>query len=244
MSIFRVIIVSILFLSLLAGCTPTTVHIHTTHIAEEQLERVRHSLESLGYQVIERENRHPSAHLGSILVYYPGHSSEEQLAQVNQAVADAGLSIDGEYPATIGPHRYTEGNIGLYLVNGQAGSSQQQDLAEEGIPLTVTDVELGSTNCDTSYLLEFDPQGKLVMTNLSDDSSEPRELEWSRDSGQLLSISDGNHNYEYSYLEYRKKRNSPSGKEYLEVSLKLEPKGFYPVPFACIYRAIQNQLVL
>ncbi|WP_237054911.1 hypothetical protein [Microbulbifer sediminum] len=229
-------------ITVLAGCTPTKIHLHTKYLSEDRLIRVTESLESAGFEVVPRDNRHPAALLGSILVYRPDRLSEREVARVTEAVANSGFFLNGAYPAEVGGHHYTEGNMGLYLVDADTQQVAWDAPGYEEVEFSITDFELKSTDCERRYLFNFQGGGELELRALSSGENPERGLRWEQETAASVAVYDGQQKYLFRYLRYQRGGTS-NGREVRDYFVELEPEGLYPLPYACSFRAKLSALV-
>lgn len=224
------------------GCTPTTIHLHDRHLPDEKVARVASALESAGFKVVVRENRHPAALLGSILLYRPEAHSQKQVDMVYEAVGQAGLSLNGAYPTDVGMHSYTEGNMGLYLVDGDMVQVEWDAPGNPGVEFSITDFEPRSTDCETPVVFTFGSGGELVLRELSGSDEKLRHLRWAKEGPATIAVFDSRHKYQFHYLRYQRQREY-KGREIRDYFVELEPVDFYPLPYACSYRGKQSALL-
>ncbi|MDR7092083.1 hypothetical protein [Cellvibrio fibrivorans] len=124
---------------------------------------------------------------GAYIIYT--HSSRS--TQINQQIEQILKSLNLPAPESrlfslgegISAHRYTKGNIGLYVI---ANSTQQAgDLKTFLEESSILDWELGSVGCSKNYILDIMGDGKTYISTL-EDGTEIASLEWKIHNKQLV----------------------------------------------------------
>ncbi|MFI2811636.1 MULTISPECIES: hypothetical protein [Microbulbifer] len=161
---------------------------------------------------------------------------------MTEAVAKSGFSLNGAYPAEVSGHRYTEGNMGLYLVDSAMTRVDWDGPRQGEVEFSITDFELKSTDCERRYLFRFKESGELALNELTAGKSAREGLRWEQESPASIAVYDGHDKYLFRYLRYQRERTS-GNREARDYFVELEPEGFYPLPYACSFRAKLGALV-
>lgn len=222
-------------LGALSGCSSTTVHLHADALSEVERNKIRTGLEGEGFSVKMRENEAPAS--SNVVLFYPHNGIEEDLRAIDNVLDANGLIAEHRYltlTEKIGAHKYTAGNIGVYIVPEGQNSGPDSVRVRSVFPITMVGVEFSSTDCDKEYLYEFFDDGTMMIDDLSLtlEERELTRLNWQSVSGGMIIISDGDEEFEYKKTESHK-----DNKTEVFYHLTLQPTGYFRVPFGCTYKS-------
>ncbi|BFM20735.1 hypothetical protein [Gilvimarinus japonicus] len=231
---------ALIALSVLVGCSSTTVHLHAKNLPDVEQEAIRAGLEARGFSVKMRDNEPPSNN--NAILYYP-HDGIDADLQAIDAVLDAnGLWAEHNYSVytdKLGKHEYTAGNIGLYLVpEGVTTNASTSNRVRAVFPITVTDFEFVSTDCDTEYVYELFEDGSLVASDFSLPIGKAKlaALEW-RETSDEITLSNSGEQFKYSKTESYKEYANLDSDHVITYNITLQPLGYYRVPYGCTFKS-------
>lgn len=213
------IIMSALFI---AGCSTTKIHVYTSGIDQHTQQQLLQSLSTAGFNAHQQTTPMQPLKEGAYIIYTPSSRS----TQINQQIEQILKSLDLPAPETrlfslgegISAHRYTEGNIGLYVI---ANSMQQLgDLKTVLEESSILDWELGSIGCTKNYILDIMGDGKTYISRL-EDGTEISSLDWKIQNKQLV-LTTLFKRYAYDISEEKQ---------------TLTPSRQYPEPYGCQFRS-------
>ena len=226
-------------LGVLSGCASTTVHLHAESLSSNERDNLRAGLEAQGFQVKMRDNESPSSE--NIILYYPHKGIEEDLRAIDKVLGAGGLTAEHRYSIhtdKLGAHEYTAGNIGVYIVPEGSAVSAGSSLVRPVFPITITEGEFVSIDCESEYLYEFSESGTVKVADLSLPLSEMDvvKLEWKSLSEEKVIIMGDAEVFEYQKSKSHRKGFNDHHKQVVDYHITLKPVGYYRLPYACTYR--------
>ena len=188
-----------------------------------------------------RDNESPSS--GNIILYYPHKGIGEDLQAIDAVLAAHGLTAEHSYTIhkdKLGVHEYTAGNIGVYLVAADHSPAADFSLVRSVFPITMTEGEFISTDCDTEYLYEFSDDGRMVIADLSLSSGDMNiaTLTWEASGDDRVLITSNGEVFEYQKSKFHKEGLRDGYKKMVEYFITLKPVDYYRLPFGCTYRNV------
>lgn len=213
------IIMSALFT---AACSTTQIHVYTSGIDQHTKQQLLQSLNTAGLNARQQTTPMQPLEEGAYIVYTPNSRStlinqkiEQTLKSLNLPAPESRLFSLGE---GISSHRYTKGNIGLYVITNSA--QQVDDLETLLKKSSVLDWELGSIDCSKTYILDIIGDGKTYISALKD-GAEISSLNWKVRNQQLI-LTKLFKRYVYDISEEKK---------------IITPTQQYPEPYGCQFRS-------
>lgn len=210
-----------------------TIHIHPGGLEGASLERVVRDLEEADYGVSVRDNQSPFTGMGNTLVHDASFNSDYDIDQIDAVLRRHGESISTVIAREGQNHRYTQGNVGLYLDSRATGDSAQ--LLEAQSPVSLRDVEFSSQDCGATTVLNFD-ENTAVFATLGAESQVT--VPWKQPDESTVRVTAGQNNryeiHQRTALDERKRITT----------LVLMPKGYYRNPFGCVYVGRMTESVL
>lgn len=178
------IIMSALFI---AACSTTKIHVYTSGIDQQTQQQLLQSLNTAGFNAHQQTTPMQPLKEGAYIIYTPSSRSTQINQQIEQILKSLNLPTPESRLFSLGDgisaHRYTKGNIGLYVI---ANSTQQtgdlKTLQEES---SILDWELGSISCTKNYILDIMGDGKIYISTL-EDGTEIASLNWKTKNKQLV----------------------------------------------------------
>ncbi len=178
------IITSVLFI---AACSSTKVHVYTSGVDQHTQQQLLQSLNTAGFNAHQQTTPMQQLKEGTYIIYTPNARS----TQINQTIENILVSLN--LPASesrlfslgegISAHRYTKGNIGLYVIaNTTQPTDSLKKIFEES---SILDWELGSISCTKNYILDIMGDGKIYISTL-EDGTEIASLNWKTQHKQLV----------------------------------------------------------
>lgn len=226
---------------LLSGCSTTTVHLHANGVPEADKQKIRAGLEAKGFAVVERDNESPSKN--NAILYSPYKGLEKDLHAIENVLAHNGVTAGRGFAIQtdqIGKHEYTAGNIGLYIMPSvlQLPAERKSKVRAE-FPITITEAEFVSTDCETEYGFQFSENGTLIVDDFTReiDATEIAKPDWSKKPDEIISISNGNEQFEYKKSESHREHVNEYNIHLVIYNIWLEPIEYYRVPFGCTYKS-------
>jgi Tfp pilus assembly protein PilN len=213
------IIMSVLFIT---ACGTTQVHVYTSGINQDTQQRLLQSLNAVGFNAHQQAIPLPQIQEGTYIIYTPSSRSTQLNQQIEQILESLNLPAPESRLFSLGEgissHRYTKGNIGLYVI---ANSIQPvNDLETLLKKSSILDWELGSTDCKKTYILDIIGDGKTYISTL-DDGAEISALNWKVRNKQLV-LTKLFKRYVYDISEEKK---------------TITPIQQYPEPYGCQFRS-------
>ncbi len=178
------IITSVLFI---AACSTTKIHVYTSGIDQPTQQQLLESLNNAGLKAHQQTTPMQPLKEGAYIIYTPNSRSTQINQQIEQILKSLNLPAPESRLFSLGEgisaHRYTKGNIGLYVI---ANSTQQAgDLKTFLEESSILDWELGSVGCSKNYILDIMDDGKIYISTL-EDGAEIASLEWKIHNKQLV----------------------------------------------------------
>ncbi len=212
----------LLTLLLVAACSTTQVHVYTSGIDPKTQQQLLQSLDSVGFKAHQQLIPLPPLKEGAYIIYTPSSHSTQANLQIEQILKSLNLPAPETRLFSLGEgissHRYTKGNIGLYVI---ANSAQPVENLENLLKnSSVLDWELGSIDCGKTYILDIIGNGKTYISTL-EDGTEISSLNWKVENQQLV-LTRLFKRYVYAISEERK---------------TITPTKEYPKPYGCQYRS-------
>lgn len=213
------IITSVLFI---AACSTTKIHVYTSGIDQPTQQQLLQSLNNAGFKAHQQTTPMQPLKEGAYIIYTPNSRSTQINQQIEQILKSLNLPAPESRLFSLGEgisaHRYTKGNIGLYVI---ANSTQQAgDLKTFLEESSILDWELGSVGCSKNYILDFMGDGKIYISTL-EDGAEIASLEWKIHNKQLV-LTKLFKRYAYDISEEKK---------------NITPIQQYPEPYGCKFRS-------
>lgn len=212
-----------LFLTLFCtACSSTKVHVYTSGIDQHTQQQLLQSLNTAGLKAHQQTIPMQPLKEGAYIIYTPGSRSTQINREIEQILKSLNLPAPESRLFSLGEgisaHRYTKGNIGLYVIaNTTQPTDSLKKLLEES---SILDWELGSISCTQNYILDIMGDGKIYISTL-DDGKEIASLNWKIKNRQLVLTKLFKH-YVYDISEEKK---------------TITPTQQYPEPFGCKYRS-------
>jgi hypothetical protein len=212
-----------LFLTLVVtACSSTKIHVYTSGIDQQTEEQLLQSLNTAGFNAHQQTTPMQPLKEGAYIIYTPNSRSTQINQQIEQILKSLNLPAPESRLFSLGEgisaHRYTKGNIGLYVI---ANSTQQAgDLKTFLEESSILDWELGSIGCSKNYILDIIGDGKTYISKL-EDGAEISSLEWKIHNKQLV-LTRLFKRYVYDISE---------------VDKTLSPAQKYPEPYGCQFRS-------
>ncbi|MDO3382461.1 hypothetical protein [Gilvimarinus algae] len=234
----RVIVV--FFLLGLSACTRTTVHLHAGELPQTLQDGVKAGLESEGFKVSPRANAYPYDE--SVVLYFPHEGIDADLQAIDKVLTSHGLSAENRYTLyrdKIGKHVYTAGNIGLYLLpeNAKASFNEESRVRDE-FPISESDAEFISTDCDIEYVYELFDDGRALVSDFSFPVGESTLARgtWQASENSVTLISDGE-DFRYRKRTFHREYANQFSDHNISYHIILEPEDYYRLPFGCSYKS-------
>lgn len=213
------IITSVLFI---AACSSTKIHVYTSGIDQPTQQQLLQSLNNAGFKAHQQTTPMQPLKEGAYIIYTPNSRSTQINQQIEQILKSLNLPAPESRLFSLGEgisaHRYTKGNIGLYVI---ANSTQQAgDLKTFLEESSILDWELGSISCTKNYILDIMGDGKTYISTL-EDGTEISSLDWKIHNKQLV-LTKLFKRYVYDISEEKK---------------AISPIKQYPEPYGCQFRS-------
>ena len=213
------IITSALFI---AACSTTQIHVYTSGIDQHTQQQLLQSLNTAGFNAHQQTTPMQPLKEGAYIIYTPNSRSTQINQQIEQILKSLNLPAPESRLFSLGEgisaHRYTKGNIGLYVI---ATSTQKiGDLKTFLEESSILDWELGSIGCTKNYILDIMGDGKTYISTL-EDGTEISSLDWKIQNKQLV-LTTLFKRYAYDISEEQK---------------TLTPTQQYPEPYGCQFRS-------
>lgn len=212
------IITSALFI---AACSTTQIHVYTSGVDPHTQQQLLQSLNTAGFNAHQQTTPMQPLKEGAYIIYTPSSRSAQTNQQIEQILKSLNLPEPESHLFSLGQgistHRYTKGNIGLYVI--AAAPQQVADLKTLPKESSVLDWELGSVNCTKNYIMEIIGDDKTYISTL-DDGTEIASLNWKTQNKQLV-LSKLFKRYVYDISEEKK---------------TITPTQQYPEPYGCQFR--------
>jgi hypothetical protein len=223
----RMTLIMVLLL-FIAACSTTKIHVYTSGVDQHTQRQLLQSLNTAGFKAHQQTTPMQQLKEGTYIIYTPNARS----TQINQTIENILVSLNLPAPESrlfslgegISAHRYTKGNIGLYVISSQNQSADESAKKEKTD--SILDWELGSVDCKKSYILDFMRDGNSIFSQL-EDGSELATLSWTIENNQLI-LSKLFKRYIYDISEEQQ---------------TITPKNKYPEPFGCRYKSNIDSVV-
>lgn len=219
----------------------TTIHLHAQGITERKLKSIHKALEERGFVVQPRENEFPFSE--SVILYAASDGVEGELDLIREVLAQNGVKarrrLAGRTNA-LGTHEYNPGNIGVYIASDAKRSiAQTRSRVRNIFPLTMTNAEFVSIDCEQEHLYDFYDDERLEISQLGIPVEEAAAvtLRWSDSSKGIISLSDGAEQFRYRKLESVREDPDRDGMHVVTYNLLLRPLGHYRIPYGCNYKS-------
>lgn len=206
----------------IAACSTTKIHVYTSGIDQHTQQQLLQSLNTAGFNAHQKTIPLPPLKEGAYIIYTPSSRSTQTNQQIEQILESLHLPAPESRLFSLGEgisaHRYTEGNIGLYVI---ANTTQQTDSLKKLLDeSSILDWELGSVDCSQSYILDFMGDGKSYISQL-EDGEEISSLDWKIQHKQLVLTK-----LFKRYVYFVSEENET-----------ITPAENYPEPFGCQFRS-------
>lgn len=206
----------------IAACSTTQIHVYTSGIDQHTQQLLLQSLNTAGFNAHQQTTPMQPLKEGAYIIYTPSSRSTQINQQIEQILKSLNLPAPESRLFSLGEgisaHRYTKGNIGLYVI---ATSTQQAgDLKTFLEESSILDWELGSIDCTKTYILDIMADGKSYISTL-EDGTEISSLDWKIQNKQLV-LTTLFKRYAYDISEEQK---------------TLTPTQQYPEPYGCQFRS-------
>ena len=212
-----------LFLTLfITACSSTKIHVYTVGVDQHTQRQLLQSLNTAGFRAHQKTIPLPPLKEGAYIIFTPGSRSTHVNQQIEQILESLNLPAPESRLFSLGEgisaHRYTKGNVGLYVINNTA---QQTDSLKKFLDeSSILDWELGSVNCSESYIVDFMGDGKSYISQL-EDGKEISSLNWKIHNKKLI-LTTAFKRYVYDISEADK---------------TITPSQQYPEPYGCQFRS-------
>ncbi|EIK44523.1 hypothetical protein O59_002853 [Cellvibrio sp. BR] len=213
------IITSVLFI---AACSTTKVHVYTSGIDQHTQQQLLQSLNNAGLKAHQQTTPMQPLKEGAYIIYTPNSRSTQINREIEQILKSLNLPAPESRLFSLGEgisaHRYTKGNIGLYVIaNTNQPTDSLKKILEES---SILDWELSSISCTQNYILDIMGDGKIYISTL-EDGKEITSLNWKIQDKQLVLTKLFNR-YVYDISEEKK---------------IITPTQQYPEPYGCQFRS-------
>lgn len=213
------IIISTLFI---AACSTTKIHVYTSGIDQSTQQQLLQSLNTAGFNAHQQTTPMQPLKEGAYIIYTPSSRATEINREIEQILISLNLPAPESRLFSLGEgisaHRYTKGNIGLYVI---ANSTQQADDLRTFLKeSSILDWELGSIGCTQNYILDIMDDGKTYISTL-EDGAEISSLNWKIQNKQLV-LTKLFKRYAYNLSEEKQ---------------TITPTQQYPEPYGCQFRS-------
>ena len=213
------IITSVLFI---AACSTTKIHVYTSGIDQPTQQQLLQSLNTAGFKAHQQTTPMQPLKEGAYIIYTPNSRSTQINREIEQILKSLNLPAPESRLFSLGEgisaHRYTKGNIGLYVIaNTNQPTDSLKKILEES---SILDWELGSISCTQNYILDIMGDGKIYISTL-EDGKEITSLNWKIQDKQLVLTKLFNR-YVYDISEEKK---------------IITPTQQYPEPYGCQFRS-------
>ncbi len=115
------ITICVLFIT---ACSTTHIHVHTVGIDQSTQQQLLKSLDAAGFKTHLGEYQLPPLKEGSYVIHAPDPHSTQQFQTIEHILSSLHLPPPESRPFSLGEgisaHRYTKGNIGLYVIANPA----------------------------------------------------------------------------------------------------------------------------
>lgn len=212
-----------LFLTLFfTACSSTTIHVYTSGIDQHTQQQLLQSLDTAGFNAHQQTTPMQPLKEGAYIIYTPNSRSVQINQQIEQILKSLNLPAPESHLFSLGEgisaHRYTKGNIGLYVISNS--TQQGGDLTKLREESSVLDRELGSIGCTKNYILEIMSDSKTYISTL-DEGTEIASLNWKTQHKQL-ELTKLFKRYTYDISEEKQ---------------TITPIQQYPEPYGCQFRS-------
>lgn len=204
------------------ACSTIKIHVFTSGVDQHTQQQLLQSLKTAGFKAHQQTIPMQPLKEGAYIIYTPSSRSTQINQQIEQILKSLNLPAPESRLFSLGEgisaHRYTKGNIGLYVI---ANATQQagglKSFLEES---SILDWELGSVGCSKNYILDIMGDGKIYISKL-EDGTEISSLDWKIQHKQLL-LTKLFKRYAYEISEEKK---------------TITPTQQYPEPYGCQFRS-------
>ncbi len=206
----------------IAACSTTKIHVYTSGVDQHTQQQLLQSLNTAGFHAHQQTTPMQPLKEGAYIIYTPNSRSTQINQQIEQILKSLNLPAPESRLFSLGEgisaHRYTKGNIGLYVI----GNATQQvgDLKTFLAQSSILDWELGSIGCTKNYILDIMGDGKIYISKL-EDGTEISSLDWKIHNKQLV-LTTLFKRYVYDISETDK---------------TITPSQQYPEPYGCQFRS-------
>lgn len=225
----------------LCGCTNTTIHLHAQGVPDNELETIRLALEERGFVVKPRENEFPSS--DSVILYAAYRGVEKELGTIEEVLTRHGLKVERRFAGrtnALGIHEYSPRNIGVYIASvSRQGMAPTKSRIRDVFPLSMTNAEFVSMDCEQEYLYDFYADGRLEISQLAIpvEEVETMTLRWHGSSEDMITLSDGAEQFEYRKIETVREHPGRYSLHVVTYNIFLQPLGHYQIPYGCGYKS-------
>ncbi len=213
------IITSVLFM---AACSTTKIHVYTSGVDQHTQQQLLQSLNTAGFNAYQQTTPMQPLKEGAYIIYTPSSRSTQINQQIEQILKSLNLPAPESHLFTLGEgisaHRYTKGNIGLYVISHK--TQQINDLKALPEENSILDWELSSVECSKNYIMDIMGDGKTYISRL-EDGVEISSMKWKIQDQQLVLTKLFNR-YRYNISEANK---------------TITPIQQYPEPYGCQFRS-------
>lgn len=182
----RITLIMILMLFFTA-CSSTKVHVYTVGIDQHIQQQLIQSLNSDGINASLQTTPLPPWKEGSYIVYTPDSRSAQINRQIEQILKSLALPTPESHLFSFGEgisaHRYTKGNIGLYVIGDK--TQQENNVKTLAGESSISDWELSSFECDEAYVMDIIVDSKTYISK-QEDGVEISALNWKIDNKKLV----------------------------------------------------------
>jgi len=204
------------------ACSSTKIHVYTSGVDQHTQQQLLQSLNTAGFKAHQQTTPMQPLKEGAYIIYTPNSRSTQINQQIEQILKSLNLPAPESRLFSLGEgisaHRYTKGNIGLYVI---ANSTQQAgDLKTFLEESSILDWELGSVGCTKNYILDIMGDGKIYISKL-EDGTEISSLDWKIHNKQLV-LTKLFKRYAYDISEEKQ---------------TITPTQHYPEPYGCQFRS-------
>lgn len=219
----------------------TRIHLHAQGVPDRKLRPIRKALEARGFVVRLRENELPSSN--NLILYAAYDGVEEELSAIEKVLAQngvrAGRRLAGRTNA-LGTHEYNPRNIGVYITSvSKQKNKVNKSRIREVFPLSMTNAEFVSMDCEQEYLYDFYADGRLEISQLAIpvEEVETLTLRWYSSSTDTITLSDGIEEFEYRKTESSREHPGRHSLHVVTYNIFLQPLGHYRIPYGCGYKS-------
>ncbi|GAA6171827.1 hypothetical protein NBRC116592_14970 [Colwellia sp. KU-HH00111] len=218
-------LIILLYVSLLIGCSTTTVHVNTRYLNDIDSQTIKSELKAKGLKVEFNDLVFPENITSTSILYSPFISNKVALSQIENILATSGFHVEDISALVAANHWYTKDTIGLFIVPD--GIHPNSGKNSEDIAL-----QYQSEQCDKSIQLNLQKNGKFTYEFSTAQENMKLTGTWSI-TGYPYILLESEDPYLHYYLEVS--RNKAMDKISEIMLVKLTPLTNSPVISNCTF---------